>query len=288
MSLSRPSSILRRVIASQRPSTLYAVHAGRNRRNVATKPNYEGHIPLNWFENALLTAGAAIVSISDPKRGDMVAALGETTAGPTVSWLRDHMLASTEGRQILKERPRINTSTVDMDKLAQLPDGTFGKAYITWLERCGVTPDTREPVHYIDDPELAYVMQRYRECHDFYHCICNMPVNVESELAIKYFEFANLGLPMTGLAALFGPLRLTGPKRERLFSEAVPWALKCGSSARSLITVYWEKRWEQNIEDMKKELGIWDGPEARWSKPLNEAKEAAERRGSQNTSSQSS
>ncbi|KAG2018234.1 ubiquinone biosynthesis protein COQ4, variant 3 [Coprinopsis cinerea AmutBmut pab1-1] len=208
----------------------------------------------------------------------MVAALGETTAGPTVSWLRDQMLASPEGRQILKDRPRITSSTVDMDKLAQMPEGTFGRAYINWLERCGVTPDTREPVHYIDDPELAYVMQRYRECHDFYHCICNMPVNVESELAVKYFEFANLGLPMAGLAALFGPLRLNAQKRNWLFTEAVPWALKCGSSARSLITVYWEKRWEEQVEDMKKEFGIWDGPEARWSKPLNEAKEAAERR----------
>jgi ubiquinone biosynthesis protein COQ4 len=76
----------------------------------------------------------------------MVAALGETTAGPTVSWLRDTMLKSPEGRQILKDRPRINSTTVDMDSLAQLPDGTFGKAYVTWLERCGVTPDTREPV----------------------------------------------------------------------------------------------------------------------------------------------
>lgn len=76
----------------------------------------------------------------------MVAALGETTAGPTVSWLRDTMLKSPEGRQILKDRPRINSTNVDMDKLAMLPDGTFGKAYVTWLERCGVTPDTREPV----------------------------------------------------------------------------------------------------------------------------------------------
>ncbi|KAJ8508594.1 hypothetical protein ONZ45_g9155 [Pleurotus djamor] len=202
----------------------------------------------------------------------MVAALAETTAGPSLPRLRDIMLESDEGRSILKERPRINTSTVDMEELATYPEGTFGRAYVTWLERCGVTPDTREPVHYISDPELAYVMQRYRECHDFYHCICNMPVNVESELALKYFEFANLGLPMTGIAAAFGPLRLNAQKRARLFSEFVPWALKCGSSARSLITVYWEKRWHENVEDMKKEFGIWDPPPPRWGKPLKEAR----------------
>lgn len=224
----------------------------------------------------------------------MVATLGETTAGPSLSRLRDRMLESAEGRRILKERPRVNSSTVDMNALVQYQEGSFGKAYVTWLERCGVTPDTRAPVRhkppparpeltadqvqYIDDPELAYVMQRYRECHDFYHCICNLPVNVESELALKFFEFVNLGLPMTAFAAAFGPIRLSEKKRARLYSEYVPWALKCGGSAQSLITVYWEKRWEQNIEEMKTEFGIWDPPEARWSKPLSEAKEATEKR----------
>lgn len=141
-------------------------------------------------------------------------------------------------------------------------------------------------VHYIDDPELAYVMQRYRECHDFYHCIVNLPVNVEAELAVKYFEFANLGLPLAAISAIFGPLRLSGVQRKRLFSEYVPWALKCGGSSRSLITVHWEERWGQNVEEMKKEFGIWDAPAARWGKPLSEAKRAAAKRANQEVKSE--
>lgn len=77
---------------------------------------------------------------------DLVAVVGETSAGPSLRRLRDIMLESPEGRKILKQRPRINTSTLDMNKLAQLPEGTFGRAYTTWLERCRVTPDTRAPV----------------------------------------------------------------------------------------------------------------------------------------------
>lgn len=76
----------------------------------------------------------------------MVAALGETTAGPALPALRDAMLESAEGRKILKERPRVNSATINMDELARYPEGTFGREYVTWLERCGVTPDTREPV----------------------------------------------------------------------------------------------------------------------------------------------
>lgn len=76
----------------------------------------------------------------------MVAALGETTAGPALPRLLDRMLENPEGRQILKDRPRINSTTVDMNALSKLPENTFGRTYVTWLERCGVTPDTREPV----------------------------------------------------------------------------------------------------------------------------------------------
>ncbi|KAF5370449.1 hypothetical protein D9615_009720 [Tricholomella constricta] len=269
-----------RVACSRLSSSIHRQQTayGTSTRFSSTTPAYKGHIPLNWFENAFLAAGSAVMSLADPRRGDMIAALGETTAGPSLPRLRDRMLESAEGRKVLKDRPRVNSATIDMNKLAQYPEGTFGRAYVTWLERCGVTPDTREPVHYIDDPELAYVMQRYRECHDFYHCICNLPVNVESELALKFFEFVNLGLPVAAISAAFGPLRLNSQKRHRLFSEYVPWAFRCGGSARSLITVYWEERWDQNIEDVKRELGIWDPPEARWSRPLSEAKAAAEKR----------
>ncbi|KDQ12868.1 hypothetical protein BOTBODRAFT_134054 [Botryobasidium botryosum FD-172 SS1] len=238
----------------------------------------DGPIALNWFENAFLVGGSAIASILDPRRADMIAVLGETTAGPALPRLRDRMLESPEGRRVLRDRPLINTQTVDMEKLRTLPEGTFGHTYVTWLDRCGVTPDTRDRVMYITDPELAYVMQRYRECHDFYHAICGLPVDVFSELAIKYFEFANMGLPVSALSAAFGPLRLTAKKRERLFKEFVPWALRCGSSSKSLITVYWEERWETNTEELKKELGIWDPPPVRWSKLLTEAAREAARR----------
>lgn len=76
----------------------------------------------------------------------MVAALGETTAILTLPRLRDIMLDSAEGRRILKERPRINSKTLDFEKLKVLPDGTFGREYMRWLEACKVSPDSREPV----------------------------------------------------------------------------------------------------------------------------------------------
>ena len=33
-------------------------------------------------------------------------------------------------------------------------------------------------MQFVDDPELAYVMQRYREAHDLVHTILGMPTNM--------------------------------------------------------------------------------------------------------------
>src|SRR5690349_663896 len=107
----------------------------------------------------------------------MVAALGEATATPYFIYrLRDAMLADSTGRRILRDRPRITSKTMRLEYLRTLPGNTVGRSYADWLDREGVTPDTRDRVQYIDDEECAYVMQRYRECHDFYHAVTGLPV----------------------------------------------------------------------------------------------------------------
>lgn len=42
-----------------------------------------------------------------------------------------------------------------------LPEGTFGKSYSQFMEGHNFSPDSRSPVHFVDDPDLAYVMRRW-------------------------------------------------------------------------------------------------------------------------------
>lgn len=44
-----------------------------------------------------------------------------------------------------------------------------------------VSPDTRMPPKFVDDEELAYVIQRYREVHDLMHTLLGMPTNMLGE-----------------------------------------------------------------------------------------------------------
>ncbi|NP_001077141.1 ubiquinone biosynthesis protein COQ4 homolog, mitochondrial isoform 3 [Bos taurus] len=95
---------------------------------------YPEHIPTSVLQKVLLAAGSAGMALYDPYRHDMVAVLGETTGRRTLKVLRDQMKRDPEGAQILQERPRISLSTLDMGKLRSLPEGSFGCAYLHFLD----------------------------------------------------------------------------------------------------------------------------------------------------------
>ncbi|OCF33209.1 ubiquinone biosynthesis protein COQ4, mitochondrial [Kwoniella heveanensis CBS 569] len=227
------------------------------------KPNYPGHIPLSFAQNAVLALGSALVG-GATSRGDMVATLSETTASTFLPSLHEKMTLHPEGRQIMRDRPTISSD--DLVGLKALKRGTLGREYVEWLERGDVTPDTRADVQYIDSPTLAYTMLRYRQTHDLYHTLFSLPPTLPHELSLKVLEYANMRLPVAALSSLFGPLRLK--RRETWVRDWVPWALKNGEHGRSLVGVYWEKRWDQGIGELRRELGVsrneGDGVEQRW------------------------
>ncbi|KAG8447404.1 hypothetical protein GDO86_014759 [Hymenochirus boettgeri] len=142
---------------------------------------YPEHTPTSTVQKILLSAGSALMSLYNPYRHDMVAVLGETTGAVALRNLRDRMSRDPEGFQILQERPRIHTSTLNFKQLRELPDGTLGREYVRFLDVNRVSPDTRMPVKYVDDVELAYVAQRYREVHDLMHTLLGMPTNMLGE-----------------------------------------------------------------------------------------------------------
>ena len=130
------------------------------------------------IQKLILTAGSGLVAIADPTRDDMINAFGELTGQYSIKKVHEQMRRDPEGSQILEEKPIINSHTVDLEYLATLPANTFGREYVEFLERNKITPDSRKPVKFIDDYEMAYVMTRYRQIHDFTHCILGLKTNM--------------------------------------------------------------------------------------------------------------
>lgn len=126
-------------------------------------------------------------------------------------------------------------------------------------------------------------MQRYRECHDFYHALTGLPVVVEGEVALKAFEFANTLLPMTALSVV-ALVRLKREERRRFWNVYGPWAVRNGLRAEEVVNVYWEEVLERDVDELRAELGIERPPDLREARRVEReerrrAREARERVG---------
>ena len=86
---------------------------------------------------------SAVKALYNPHRGDMVAALGETTGPLALIYMRSIMRSSSEGRRILEERPSINMRHISSLNLGALPAETFGHAYWQFMQVHGYDPDER-------------------------------------------------------------------------------------------------------------------------------------------------
>uniref|UniRef100_A0A0K8RET9 Ubiquinone biosynthesis protein COQ4 homolog, mitochondrial n=1 Tax=Ixodes ricinus TaxID=34613 RepID=A0A0K8RET9_IXORI len=228
----------------------------RVHEDIPKAPLYPGHIPTTLAQKVLISVGSALAAITDPFRDDMVAVFGETTGTLAFRELHKIMSNDPEGRQILRDRPRIHTSTLDLDYLRQLPEETFGHAYYRFLADNNVTPDSRLAVQFVDDPELAYVAQRYREVHDLIHTLLEMPTHMLGEVTVKWVEAIHTKMPMCSTGALFGAVRLRPKQRRDYVSSHLPWALRVGYNAKNLMCVYYEKHWEMPLLELQHSLNI--------------------------------
>ena len=185
-------------------------------RRPGGEPLYPDHIVTTAAQKTLLAMGSAVTALLDPTRHDMVAALGETTAGAALVSMRDRMAADPVGASILADRPRVSEAAVDMPRLRGLAPDTFGerslqrviaarasrqctpftalwpcepltadparycprtqtaaafkppqnhtkphtkgRKYADFMDGQGISADTRMPVRFVDDEELACKM----------------------------------------------------------------------------------------------------------------------------------
>ena len=169
-------------------------------------------------------------------------------------------MSDETGQRILTDRPVINSSTIDIEALGKLDKNTFGYAYFMFLKTNGFDPDERAEVKYVADEELAYMMKRYRQCHDFYHIITELPTSVPGELALKYAELFQTGLPVCALSATVGSFKLNENDRHALTSVYLPWAVKIRKNGHKWINVYWEEKFELDMDELRRELNVEVAP----------------------------
>lgn len=217
-----------------------------------------GRVSLNGWQQAAVALGSAVGALLDPRRADLIAALGETTGKPFFERVLERMKKSPEGRAILLERPRVISANVE--HAWDLPENTFGAAYARFMGSRNFSPDDRPPVRFMDTEELAYVATRAREVHDFWHTLFGLPTNLIGESALKVIEFEQMLLPMCALSVLGGTARFNEKQRSLFFQHYLPWATQAGMRCTDLISVYYERHFDEDLEDVRRRWGIIPAP----------------------------
>ena len=156
------------------------------------------------------------------------------------------------------ERPRVVCAKVG--HAWDLPANTFGAAYARFMGSRNFSPDDRPPVRFMDTDELAYVAMRAREVHDFWHTLFDLPTNLIGETALKLIEFEQMGLPMCLLSVIGGTARFSEKQRKLFYHHYFPWAIHAGMQSTDLMCVYYERHFDEDLEDVRRKLQIVPAP----------------------------
>lgn len=216
------------------------------------------------LEPVLTFSRLLVRTLLDSSRTDDLLAAEELTSVGRMPALVALFDRTAEGRDLLAERPRLDTRSVDFAALRALPPGTLGHEYCEHLGRCGLDPDAlTTPVTRSADPLANWLLERVRQTHDIWHTLLGVGVRGHEEVLVHAFQWPQLRMPYSGLVVLFGTAKhIVGEGRFAVLRHALGDAVRAGRRAAPLLPVYWERRWHAPIDELRAELRVVPAP--RW------------------------
>jgi ubiquinone biosynthesis protein COQ4 len=163
------------------------------------------------------------------------------------------MRADPESARILATRPELSSAQVDYDALRALSPATLGGAYVRHLDGNGITADYQAAAtRHVDDPDIAYLMRRFRQTHDVWHALLGLGIAGHEEVIIHSFSYGQLRLPVSAMIMLFGTMKhIVLERRWGALRHSMLEAYRAGREAAPLMPVYWEDLWEAPLETVR-------------------------------------
>jgi ubiquinone biosynthesis protein COQ4 len=210
--------------------------------------------------------GQAIVRVlGDSTKTHEIHRVEEITGRPRYRALLGEFEQTPEGRRLMAERPELSSQHVDYDHLRALPATTLGGAYARHLDMNGLTADYQAAAtRHVDDPDMAYLMRRFRQTHDVWHVLLDVGVTGHEEVLVHWFTYGQLRLPVSAMIMMFGTMKhIVLERRWGAFRHSMLDAYRSGRNAAPLMTAYWEDLWEAPLETVRVAYNV-EPLERRW------------------------
>jgi len=197
---------------------------------------------------------ATVRVLANSERTDEIHVAEELTGRERFRECRETMFDSPEARDLLRDQPELCDSQVDYGALRRLPVGSLGFQYARHLDSNGLTAESQAaPVRYVSDPEVAYLMRRFRQTHDVWHALVGLGTQGHEEVVLHAFSWGQLRLPVSALIVGFGTLKhIVLEARWDTLRSSLAEAYRLGRDAAPLLPVYWERHWEEPMESVQR------------------------------------
>lgn len=203
-------------------------------------------------------AQAVVRVLGDSTKTHEIHRVEEITGRPRFRRIQRELESTPEGQRLLAERPELSTEHVDYDYLRELPASSFGGAYARHLDDNGITADYQAAAtRHVDDPDMAYLMRRFRQTHDVWHALLGIGITGHEEVLVHWFSWGQLRLPVSAMIMFFGSLKhLVFERRWDALRHSALEAYRAGRDAAPLLGVYWEDLWEAPLDDVRATYGV--------------------------------
>ena len=129
---------------------------------------------------------------ADPDATEQVFEVIDALQGPNLKWMRARLQRSETGRRLLDEKPSLLPLLSDRAALRALPEGSLGRAYLSFVEAEGITADglveASEYVRGNVDGEYLWIKDWLRDSHDLWHTVLGYQGDLVATATHRAFE----------------------------------------------------------------------------------------------------
>lgn len=203
------------------------------------------------------------ILIADPKRTEQVFEITDALAGASFERSYQRFAAHPDGQRLLAERPSLLAKLSDRDALRALPTGSFGRAYVDFMEGGNLTADglveademvVRDETR-VEEPNRRFYGDRVRDMHDLWHVLTGYGMDEAGEAANLAFTLAQV--PNKGIGLIVAAAAVIGTKDWRLgWQRYLYRAWQRGRRAVMLTVVPYESLLERPLDEVRRALHI--------------------------------
>jgi ubiquinone biosynthesis protein COQ4 len=210
-----------------------------------------------------LRPGEAITALRallrDPNDTAKVFVIARALSGKTLLRGFNRFATTPVGRRALASNTTLLQVLQDQDRLAALPAGSLGRAYLAFVQTENISADGLVEASVSEEitlPDgLRCYAERLRDMHDLWHVTTGYGRDTMGEVCLLAFTFAQTRNPALAFIATIGALKLAREQDRRILRAL--WAgYRAGRRAAWLPAADWEALLEQPLESVRHQLRV--------------------------------